>query len=1114
MAPIALLHASAGAGDEVFPEIKDPSILPAEDAPERVKKFWNLHGHPHSKRFSNPELTSIAALVIHNAQTQPTNPAFLFPTTTANDSFRILTWQEFYGLVRSAVCIYAQTLAEQIQDANRTQKQPTIALLGNGNTIDYLIAQIALNQLRVRILLLSNKNAANAREHLLGACEAVGIIVDEANAQALDAQLENANGRAIFQLVSLAALESSREREERDESKVDGFEAHDIWNIQSMILHSSGSTGMPKPIIHTNRSLCLIARMYRLFPTFVVDNWYLYFPLFHIAGLSIACSGLPNGLPTTMPPLQWPPAPGTILTAFSALAAMGMPADCLHSAPSVIEDLYGYISATTNDFSSLVDLKVVQPGGAPLGEKVLKELVAKGVNVKTTYGSTEIGPPFRSIPHTRNNPHCYQLRNLYPESPLVQMEPLTEAGADNTEAGTRLFECVIYKGFELAAELWLAPEAPNPYRTNDLFFEDPSGSGNFVLLGRKDDVLVLDNGEKTHAGTMAALLEEEGHGIVHKAAVFGSGRPCVAAIVQLAEGVSRDSKQPLLEIFRRVHQKSAKHARIDKEMVLVLDAAESLPVTPKGNVRRKEAWEIYGDRVDALYERYLGVDSAEDDGPANGNLASLPDREFVRATVAEVCDMEHSTVDNDTSFYDLGLDSQGAVKLRARLVKRFGTFPLMFIFECPSVEKLLAYLQCLKNGDAPAESNEMQRLTYIQDVIQTYNAIIDGWANSQPTALTSTSQGAVVYLTGASGALGNALLENLVAQEHVSKVYCAIRGVDPRIKLIHSLKQRGYDEAVYCSGKIHAIPYDMKDELLGCEKELFNKLAEEVTVVVHNAWKMDFNQKVEEFEKDCLKGTMHLLRFCLTGGRKTFSIMSSVAACMGEAAKGRNVLEEPVGDDPKVALSTGYGQSKYIVERVTQHYSATLSTPVKLFRVGQLCGHSRLGVWNTSEMWPIMIATGLKHLHALPELPGTVVNWLPVDICASAISQKLGCSQKSDAANGDAAEQGDFYAVHNLVNPSTISWTEFLDVLAVASPETPFERVDMTEWVRRLENAAENGSVDAIPGLKLLGFFQDMKKEVNGEGVEFKTASVEAGCKITVDIIGGWLNRCTIERVV
>ncbi|KAK8253281.1 male sterility protein, partial [Phyllosticta capitalensis] len=1084
MAPIALSDVSANASDEAIPEIQDPSILPSDDAPEKVKKFWNLHGHPHSKRFANPELTSIAALVQHNAQTQPTNPAFLYPASTANDSFQILTWQEFHGLVRSAVSIYSKILSAQIQSANESQKQPTIALLGTGHTIDYLIAQIALNQLGVRILLLSNKNAANAREHLLGVCEAVGIIADEANAAILDAKSEKENGRVIFQLVSFVDLQAKTP----DETKAEGFEADDVWNLQSMILHSSGSTGMPKPIIHTNRSLCLIARMYRLFPSFVVENWYLCFPLFHIAGLCIAFSGLPNGLPTTMPPLQWPPAPGTILTGFRALAAMGMPADCLHSAPSVIEDLYGYISATSNDFSPLVDLKIVQPGGAPLGEKVLKELVAKGVNVKTTYGSTEIGPPFRSIPHTRDNPHCYRLRNLYPESPLVQMEPLS----DDSEGGTPLFECVIYKGFELTAELWLSPDAPNPYRTNDLFFQDPPGSGNFVLLGRKDDVLVLDNGEKTHAGTLAALLEEEGHGVVSKAAVFGNGRPCVAAIVELAEGGS----EKLQSVLDRVNEKSAKHARVDKEMVLVLGTEESLPVTPKGNVRRKEAWRIYSDRVDALYERYLGTQATADDDETPDHLASLSDEDFVKTIVAEICDTETSAVDNEMSFYDLGLDSQRAVKLRARLVKRFGTFPLMFIFEYPSVKRLLEYLQGLKsrNGESDeSKANQEQRLAYIQNLIQSYKSTIDGWAASEPRPAAKASGGQVVYLTGASGALGNALLEAFISQDHVSKVYCAIRGVDPRIKLIHSLKERGYAESVYCSGKIHAIPYDMKDELLGCGQGLFGKLAAEVTVVVHNAWKMDFNQKVEEFEKDCLKGTMHLLKFCQTGAAKTFSIMSSVAACMGEANKGRKIPEEPVADDPTVALSTGYGQSKYIAERVTQHYSAALSSPVQLFRVGQLCGHSSLGTWNTSEMWPIMIATGLKHLHAMPELPGTVVNWLPVDMCASAIDRTLSTPDER------------LYAVHNLVNPATCSWSEFLDALAAAAPETPFERVGMAEWVGRLESKAD--AADDVPGLKLLGFFQDMTKGANGEEVGFQTASVESGRKVEVEIVRGWLER-------
>ncbi|OJD40614.1 male sterility protein [Diplodia corticola] len=1136
MAPVAL----ADLGPEPVPPITDPSVFPPEDADERLKKLWNLHGHPHSKRFANPELTSLAALVKHNAATQPSQPAFLHPQ---GESFAIIDWETFDRLVTAAATQYAATFQTDINAANEHSRQPTVALLGTGNTIDYLVTQIALVKLHIRVLLLSNKNAPAAREHLLQACDAVGIIADQTNAATLSA--ENCP-RPRHPLLTLQDLEAALEILASEPPK--GFSTDDEWNLQAMIIHSSGSTGLPKPIIHTNRSLCLIARMYRLFPDFVIENWYLCFPLFHIAGVSVALSGLPTGLPTTLPPTAWPPSPSSILAAFAALAALGLPADCLHCAPSVIADLHARIAATTADFAPLTALKVLQPGGAPLAPSLLAALNELGANVKTTYGSTEIGPPFRTVPHTRDNPWCYRVRNLYPESPFVRMEAVGEkeekenGDGDGDGGAPRLFECVVYKGFELAAELWLAPDAPDAYRTGDLFVEvGGRGSGCYELLGRADDVLVHDNGEKTHAAALQTALEESGGGrVVAKAAVFGSGRPCVAAVVEVAAGARErgggggdgddELEKTVWDAVRRCNESAARHSRIDRALLLVLGPGESLPVTPKGNVRRKEAWKLFGDRVDDMYERHLqGASVGDEDGSADG--AALSDVDFIRACVAQVCQRKVEHVEPATSFYDLGLDSQGAIKLRSRLVKRFGAFPLMFIFEHPSLEKLHGYLTETRL-DSKAVDAEKERLSWIVKKTDEYKSVIDGWATTRtrPRDREGTG-GEVIYLTGASGALGNALLEVFVQTPAVQKVYCAIRGQDPLLKLQESLRKRGYAKEIYANSKICAVPYDMKDEKLGLAPTEYDQLLNEVTVVIHNAWKMDFNQRVEMFEADCLNGTMNLLSFCYAGTLKFFSFMSSVAACMGQAANSQLIPEAPVSNDPMMALNTGYAQSKFIVEKMTYHYATALCVPVKLFRVGQLCGHSSLGVWNSTEMWPIMISTGLKHLRALPSLPSTTVNWLPVDVCASSIASSLFATAAATATTTDPST----YTVHNLVNPSPISWSAFLSTLAAATsspssssnPSTlAFGTVSMREWVTMLERAAEQER-DEVPGLKLLGFFQDTAAGVdlaaksseekggkNGEGVEFVAASVRGARAVDEEMVRLWLDRWRDERFV
>ncbi|GAB7353493.1 hypothetical protein MBLNU459_g3943t1 [Dothideomycetes sp. NU459] len=953
----------------------ESSVLPPLNADVRLKKLWAQHGDPQSARYANPELTSLPSLVRFNARVRTKELAYLVPE---GESFASITWKQFDCITDVAASYYATAFEREIEHGNKTSVQPTIALLGTGHTFQYWITQMALLKLGVRILLLSDKNADAARDHLLRSCNAVGVVaaqqfISHVKDNHLHAvQMQNFNAREI--------AESS--------TKFLRFETDDIWNQQILIIHSSGSTGLPKPIIHTNRSMMLIARMYRLFQSFIIENWYLCFPLFHIAGVSIMLGGLPSGATTTFPPELWPPAPGAILAAWRKLEQLDQSVDCLHCAPAVIEDIHEYLSLAGNDFSPLVNLKILQPGGAALSPALLEKLVKLRVNVKTTYGSTEIGPPYRTIPDVRENPNCYHIKNLFPNNPLTKMDPL----------GDGLFECVVYKGFELAAELWTDPQAPNPYRTNDLFIEVPPGSGSFVLQGRKDDV-------------------------------------------------------------------------VNESTIIFLQPNESLPVTPKGNVRRKEAEKSYGDRVNALYSKLFdGVTES----PEDVDVTQTSGIEFIRSSMASVCGVQSDQISDKATFYTLGLDSQKAVRLRSKLSRRFGKFPLMFIFEYPSVSLLSERLtQPVKRQELAPEGRHFK---WIQDTVSRYSSEMESWVDLSKPSPPGGEAGKIVYLTGATGALGNALLATFAADVQVTKVYCAIRGTDAEARLSKSLNDRGYGAEVFGCDKFVAVPYDMSDPKLGLGEKAYDELAGEVTTVVHNAWKMDFNQQVDNFDHDCIKGTMSLLRFARSGIEKTFAFTSSVATNMGKSAISKTISETPISNDPALALETGYAQSKFIVELLTQTYSRTFNSPVRIFRVGQLCGHSTLGAWNKTEMFPIMIDTGLHHLRAMPTFASQSVNWLPVDICAGAISTVLASPATHD------------YTVHNLVNPSAISWYTFLDALETAS-ETEFERVSMGEWVERLQRASEEGA--DIPGAKLLGFFEGMAQTEEGEST-FDTSKTAA----------------------
>ncbi|KAH8891456.1 male sterility protein [Thozetella sp. PMI_491] len=1075
---------------DAIPEVEvkelDPYVFPPPDADAHLLKLWNMNGHLYSTRYTNPDITSLSALIRHNAKTQPNSLAYLYPTGQSGKEFQRVSFLELDELVTKAAALYARMFATEIANANQETTQPTIAMIGVGITFDYFITLLALLRLHVRVLLLSNKNALVAHQHLLGSCNAVGCIVDATNTDAIGT--EQGFLQAPIGLATIEELQKGDAGNDQTDGSKLGFKTDDEWNLPSVIIHSCGTTGMPKPIIHTNRSICLIARHYRLYRDFYIENFQLCAPLFHVGGFSVAIGGLAVGLATTFPPPNWPPATSAILVGWETVSAMGHPVDCAQIAPALVEEMFLYIESTTNDFTPLSKLMALQSGGAPFAPALHKKLVALKVNMKTICGQTEIAGPTRTLPHGRENPHMARLRNLYAGTGWVVMEDL---GAGDGSA-----ECVVYKGYPLAAELWDAPDAPNPYRTNDVFREDPLGSGFWVLLGRKDDVIVHSNGEKTMAGGVATLLGDSG-AVVARAAVFGTNRLCTAAILEVRWEAIGDADEKTVEdmvweAVQACNQQIPKHSRIDRSLILILGRGEALPVTPKRTVRRKAAWELYGGRVDVLFDKFL-QGSPDEISTCTEDLAGLSDADYIKACVSSVCDLPSGADVSDMSLYEAGLDSQRAVRLRSLLSKRFGPFPLMFIFENPTFEKLVPYLESLKSKDTVAAgSREQEKMAWIRDTVGRYCHEIDSWKIAKEASPQSQAnghqEGHVIFLTGANGALGNSLLDVLVKDSSVSRIYCAIRGADPGAKLEKSLESRGYGASIGQSRKLSVVPYDMKDSKLGLDDEAYLRLLGEVTTVVHNAWRLDFNQPVDMFEPDCLRGTMNLLSFCLSGRKKTFAFTSSISTVMGPALAGQKILEIPASDDPRSASGTGYAQSKYVVERITKHYASALQMPVRLLRVGQLCGHSVLGTWNETEMWPIMMATGLDYLQAMPLFSRTV-NWLPVDACAGAIAQIL--------TNGS----GELYTVDNLAHPTPVAWSAFLDSLTEASGKT-FARIPMSEWVASLENLADT---EGVPGVKLLGYFQEMAAAPDREQSEVVTRSAAGLEPLDATAVRKWL---------
>ena len=120
-----------------------------------------------------------------------------------------------------------------------------------------------------------------------------------------------------------------------------------------------------------------------------------------------------------------------------------------------------------------------------------------------------------------------------------------------------------------------------------------------------------------------------------------------------------------------------------------------------------------------------------------------------------------------------------------------------------------------------------------------------------------------------------------------------------------------------------------------------------------------------------IAGVRHLILLALSSPhRKTprLIFLSSVAA-VGEyrgpsqmVSPGKEieqiiVPEEPI-DDPSIPFNQGYGQGKYVSERVIVK-AVQAGLQATIVRVGQLSGVTTNGAWNLNEHVPIVLRSSI-----------------------------------------------------------------------------------------------------------------------------------------------------------
>lgn len=627
--------------------------------------------------------------------------------------------------------------------------------------------------------------------------------------------------------------------------------------------------------------------------------------------------------------------------------------------PFVLEVL----SSTEAGMKTLSKFKTVVFGGAPLAPAV-GDRISQITHLQSVIGTSECFV-FGSFKHNDKADWNY-------------LEWIPNQGLEMHDIGNGIHELVIKRAnsIENQPTFHTFPELQE-YRTKDIFTQHSEKAGLWKYIGRIDDVIVLSNGEKFNPTSMEDIISS--HPLVSRSLVLGQGRFQSSVLIEpnwsLWKGPEALLISEIWPVVQEANETAPGHAKVMKNHIGLASQAKPFKLTPKGTIQRRLTLQDYADEIEALYT----TEHDDRDHPHIPRDASVSE---IKGLIFEFLQESLSipSIDGEADIFALGVDSLQALQLSqflqtslklARPEIAASALNSQQLYSHPTVNSLASYFSELMQGGcspltAVLTETDSLRASRLADLVSKYS---DDLGDSH-----------VVILTGSTGSLGAYLLHELLRDMSVSKIYCLNRSPDAASRQLKSMQEKGLGAYKQFPRRVEFLQAEFNEERLGLDDEKYGNLLEEVDTIIHNAWKVNFNHKVEAFEDPHIRGVRRLVDFSLASERMAhIHLVSSISTIQGYSQKMGASVPEEIFTDPTVVARQGYGESKHVSERICASASAKRGVPTSIHRVGQIGGPTtKNGMWNKQEWVPSLIATS-KTIKQIPSSLGSIpVQWVPV----------------------------------------------------------------------------------------------------------------------------------------
>ena len=350
----------------------------------------------------------------------------------------------------------------------------------------------------------------------------------------------------------------------------------------ALLLYTSGTTGVPKGVMLTNRGMSYTPRLgAEVWEMSAASVNLVAMPLFHIGGIGYGLSTMSLGGHTV------------VMREFDTAAIIETIATygVTHSffVPAAIQALLSTPGVEAADLSSLEFLSY---GASPIGESLLRQAIEVfGCGLSQAYGMTETSGTVVSLPPADHDPggdRAHLLRSCGRAVPWVELRVIDPGSLDDVAVGA-VGEIWLRSGM-VTAGYWNQPEATAEsivgdgwLRTGDAAYQDDDG---YVYLFDRFKDMIVSGGENVYPAEVENAMAH--HTGIAEVAVIGvpdeRWGETVKAIVVLRPGVDATERE-LIEFTR---------TRLAKfKCPTSVDFTDVLPRNASGKILKKELRQVH-----------------------------------------------------------------------------------------------------------------------------------------------------------------------------------------------------------------------------------------------------------------------------------------------------------------------------------------------------------------------------------------------------------------------------------------------------------------------------------------------------------------------------------------